>query len=222
MSNARALAAAAAIVALVSALTACSRVGYRNEVPQSAVTCEEVSASLVQRVRADDTSSPRDRDIEFLADNCPDAYEITIDYISSRSIDLEFRFETCAEWRRHIRAESVELLRADGLCSDAASADTARGDASGGLPWDAAGNHVGTTQRVCGPLVTTRSDGDDVFLNLGRDYPDPARFTIVLWDIGQVESLPAGTTICATGTISLYNGVAQIELNDVGPVEVWE
>lgn len=70
--------------------------------------------------------------------------------------------------------------------------------------------------------MTTRADNNDVFLNIGRDYPDPARFTIVLWDVGGVESLPAGTTLCATGPISMYNGVAQIELYDVGLVEVWE
>ena len=75
---------------------------------------------------------------------------------------------------------------------------------------------------MCGPLTTIRTDDDDVFLNLGRGYPDPARFTIIIWDVGEVERLPAGTELCATGIVSSYYGVAQIELSDIGAVEVWE
>ena len=92
----------------------------------------------------------------------------------------------------------------------------------GGLSWDEAAGEVGSFQRVCGPLATIRNSSDDVFLNIGRDYPDSSRFTIVVWDIGGIESIAAGTTVCAEGPISVYNGVAQIELRSASDVELWE
>lgn len=212
-----------AITLIALALTACSRVGgHADESAQTEVSCDEVAASVVQRERADDTASGAiDREMQYLSDNCPEAYDITVDYLSSRSTDPRFRFETCEEAAKYIRAEAVELLREEGLCSDGDAADGGPGSQSaGGLPWDEAVNHAGSNQRVCGPLASMGRDDDDVFLNLGRAYPDPARFQIVLWDVGGVESLPVGTTVCATGPITLYNGVPQIELEDVGAVEV--
>lgn len=91
-----------------------------------------------------------------------------------------------------------------------------------GVSWDQAVNHVGTTQRVCGPLMSTRTSDDDLFLNIGRDYPDSQRFTIVVWDIGGVKPVSPGLTICANGPITSYNGVAQIELRSLDPIETWE
>lgn len=223
MRSIRILSVVLAMLLTAGTFTACSRVGYANQVPQSTTSCDDVSASVIQRARADDTSSAINQEIQYLADNCPDSYEVTIDYISSRSTDPQFGFDTCDEWAQHIRAEAVQLLRQDGLCSDGAPADGGLPpNGAGGLTWDTAADFAGTSQRICGPLVTTRTDVDDVFLNLGRGYPDPERFTIVLWDVGGIEPLPPGTTLCVTGAISLYNGVAQIELDDVGSVEVWE
>lgn len=209
-------------VAIVVVLTAggCSRVGYTNQVTQPMLTCDQTSNSAIEQERLGDTGSNLDSALQYLADNCPDAYEITVDYLSSRASMSSGRIETCATWGTRIRTEAVELLRTDGLCTELPSESGESG--AGGLSWDAAASHIGTEQRICGPLVSTRSDNDDVFLNLGRDYPDPARFTIVIWDVGGVEHLPTGTELCATGTVSSYNGVVQIELRDVEAVEVWE
>ena len=93
----------------------------------------------------------------------------------------------------------------------------------GGIAWDEAANYAGTTQRVCGPLAGSGTSDDDVFLNLGHDYPDPERFTIVIWDIGSVEPIAIGATVCTSGEIVLYKGVAQIELEstELGRVEVY-
>lgn len=85
----------------------------------------------------------------------------------------------------------------------------------------AAVNYAGTTQRVCGPFAGTGSSNDDVFLNLGRDYPDPERLQIVLWDVGSVEPITNGATLCASGQITLYEGVAQIELQSASLVEIY-
>lgn len=91
----------------------------------------------------------------------------------------------------------------------------------GDISWEQAINHAGTHQRVCGPLAGTRSSHDDVFLNIGVDYPDPARFTIVIWDVGGIEPVAGGSRLCTSGTISVYEGVAQIELRDPADVEVY-
>lgn len=91
----------------------------------------------------------------------------------------------------------------------------------GGLTWDQAIFHVGTVKRVCGPLASVRSSDDDVFLNIGRDYPDATRFTIVIWDVGGVEYIEPGATLCTEGVITTYQGVAQIELRTTADVELW-
>lgn len=95
--------------------------------------------------------------------------------------------------------------------------DPGASGARGGLRWNQADDHVGERRTVCGPLVNDGRSGDDVFLNLGRGYPDRERFTVVLWDVGGIEEIPSGTKVCASGTISLYQGVAQIQaqLEDV-------
>jgi hypothetical protein len=113
---------------------------------------------------------------------------------------------------------------------DAASADVAPVDPEavvedqpgGGIPWDEAVNYAGTTQRVCGPLAGSGNSNDDVFLNLGRDYPDAERFQIVLWDIGGVEAIPYGSTLCTSGPVTLHEGVAQIELQSASSVEIYD
>ncbi|TFD06292.1 hypothetical protein E3T25_02950 [Cryobacterium sandaracinum] len=75
---------------------------------------------------------------------------------------------------------------------------------------------------MCGPLAGSGNSNDDAFLNLGRDYPDTGRFQIVLWDIGGVEPIPHGTTSCTMGEITLCEGVAQVELEFAGQVEIYE
>lgn len=223
MSVFRLISAIGAAAVLVLGVAGCSRVGYSNQVSASTLSCDQASASAIQHERLDAAGSTIDRELQYLADNCPDAYEITIDYLSSRARVSPHEIQSCADWSNRIRAEAVELLRVEGLCQDALLANGAPpATIADGLSWDAAAEYVGTEQRVCGPITTIRTDDDDVFLNLGRDYPDPARFTIIIWDVGEVERLPAGTELCATGLVSSYDGVAQIELSDIGAVEVWE
>ncbi|TNC16590.1 hypothetical protein FHE66_14520 [Georgenia sp. 311] len=93
---------------------------------------------------------------------------------------------------------------------------------SGATSWSEAGSYVGSTRYVCGPLASIRNSTDDVFMNIGLDYPDRSRFTIVLWDIGGIEQVATGTTVCVEGPITTYEGVAQIELRSTDAVELWE
>lgn len=90
----------------------------------------------------------------------------------------------------------------------------------GGISWSQASDYAGTTQHVCGPLAGGGNSNDDVFLNLGRDYPDPERFQIVVWDVGSLDPIDGGVTLCTTGRITLYGGVAQIELTDPSRIEI--
>lgn len=92
----------------------------------------------------------------------------------------------------------------------------------GSISWSEAIDHVGSEKYVCGPLVNSGSSEDDVFLNLGRGYPDGKRFTVVLWDVGAIETPPEGVTLCARGIITTYEGAAQIEVRSVNAVEIWE
>lgn len=98
-------------------------------------------------------------------------------------------------------------------CS-AASSNTDSGDVS----WRVAANHAGDVVRVCGPLKSTGSDGNDRFLNLGAPYPQEPRFTIVVWDnpdsVEAVDLATASYRVCASGEVSMYEGVPQIELDD--------
>jgi len=189
-----------------------------------------VAASVIQRERVGDTAGAINSEIQWLSDNCDEEYDIVIGYISTAGLAKgQFGPVTCDFLlSRNIHPESVRLLRADGHCtgsgSEAPSTDASAQSQwpNGGLAWDQAVNYVGTTQRVCGPLMSMRTSADDVFLNIGRDYPDSQRFVVVVWDIGGVRSESPGVTICASGTITSYNGIAQIELRDLGPIEIWD
>src|SRR5437899_2309329 len=64
--------------------------------------------------------------------------------------------------------------------------------------------------------MASSSNGAPTFLNLGRDYPDMHRFTVVIWGrnrsrFGAPENRYRGRTICVRGLISTYAGVPQIE-----------
>jgi hypothetical protein len=90
----------------------------------------------------------------------------------------------------------------------------------GAITWDQAINHVGAYTTVIGPVVgatwASESRGKPTFLNLGLPYPEPGRFTILIWIDGRwnfpspPEEVYAGRTICATGTIELYEGSAEM------------
>lgn len=226
----RAIVAGLLCAAVVLTATGCSRPASSsgsNNSGSQAVTCSDVAASVIQRERVGDTSGAINSEIQYLSDNCSEQYDIAIGYISNAGLAKgQFGPESCDFLlSRNIHPESVRLLRADGLCTGSGlTTDTPSSSQwpNGGLSWNEAVNYVGTTQRVCGPLMSMRTSADDVFLNIGRDYPDSQRFVVVVWDIGGVRAESPGVTICASGTITSYNGLAQIELRDLGPIEIWD
>jgi len=92
----------------------------------------------------------------------------------------------------------------------------------GSISWSEAKYHIGERTTVCGPVVdatwASGSNGKPTFLNLGKPYPDPDRFTVVIWiqNRGNFPQAPEdyylGKTICVTGLITEYSGIAEIEV----------
>jgi len=77
---------------------------------------------------------------------------------------------------------------------------------------------------VCGHVVSTNyaasSSGQPTFFDFGNKYPDPNRFTVVIWgeDRWKFENLYPnpetyflGKNVCARGVIRNYEGVPEIE-----------
>lgn len=98
------------------------------------------------------------------------------------------------------------------------------------ISWEQAGSHVGETLVVCGPVVDGRyaakSNGKPTFLNLGKKYPDPGRFTVIIWGDARdqfsspPEELYLNHTICVSGEIEAYNGLVEIVVEDPAQIEV--
>jgi len=69
------------------------------------------------------------------------------------------------------------------------------------------------------------SKGKPTFLNIGKPYPDPNRFTVVIWiqNRGKFPQPPddyyLGKTICVTGLIDEYKGIPQIEVKDPSQIQ---
>ena len=93
---------------------------------------------------------------------------------------------------------------------------------SSAIAWNEARDHVGERTTVYGPVVDTNwasgSNGKPTFLNIGKPYPNPERFTVVIWiqNRGNFSQAPEvyylGKTIYITGLIEEYRGSPQIEV----------
>lgn len=222
MKRARRISAASVLaIALVLSVTACTRTPGTDADPvTSAPTCSQLLTTAVDHARSE--SGDIDAVMQALMDNCSNEYEIATEYLSNAR-DSEFGIESCEELLDYgIRAEAVRLLERDGWCSYGVSDPVAPAPEwpEGGLGWDNARAYAGTVQRVCGPLMSMRQTEDGTFVNLGRDYPSPDRFTVIFWDF-YLDPIPADATICGNGEIYLYEGVAQMEMWDPAGLEIW-
>ena len=79
--------------------------------------------------------------------------------------------------------------------------------------------------RVAGAFFASSSNGSPTFLNLGVDYPNPRRFTVVIWGryrarFGSPERRYSGRTICVRGLIRNYRGGAQIHATSPAQIAV--
>lgn len=206
------------IVLVAFATAACSSASDRTT--YAAPTCSELLSAAIAHERSG--TGDIDSILQTLSGNCSDEYEIAVDYLSN-STDGAFRIDSCDELIGYgTREESVALLEEDGRCSfGQVDAPADSGWPDGGVGWNQAHEHVGTVQRVCGPITSVRQTDDGTFVNVGLDYPSPDRFTFVFWDF-YLDPIESDATVCGSGEIYLYDGVvAQMEMGDPGALEIW-
>lgn len=94
---------------------------------------------------------------------------------------------------------------------------------SGAVNWSEAQSYLGITTEVCGPLVSIVDDDSGTFFNVGRDYPDPDRFSVVVFDqYFDYDSLSEDESyeLCVTGQVESYQGAAQVIVNDMSEVYI--
>jgi hypothetical protein len=91
---------------------------------------------------------------------------------------------------------------------------------SGAVSWQRARALVGQRATIRGRVVDSHfarsSSGQPTFLNMGNAYPNPSRFTVVIWREnrgsfgGSPETRFRGRTLCVTGLVQMYGGVPEI------------
>jgi hypothetical protein len=100
---------------------------------------------------------------------------------------------------------------------------------SGAISWQNARSAVGRTATIRGRVAGTRfasaSNGSPTFLNLGVNYPNPRRFTVVIWienrgAFGRPEIRYRGKSICVRGRVQSYGGVPEIEARSPAQIKV--
>lgn len=198
---------------LAASATACSGVTSSGYSPPN---CSELLTTAVSYERSG--TGDIDSIMDALTGSCSDEYEIMVDYLSN-SAGGDFLAYSCAQLLDNgVRAEAVTLLAQDGLCAFGGDAAVQEWP-EGGLGWNEAREHVGTVQRVCGPLMSGRETADGTFVNIGHDYPADDRFTFVFWDI-HLDPIATGATVCGRGEIYLYEGAAQMEISDPSALEI--
>jgi hypothetical protein len=82
------------------------------------------------------------------------------------------------------------------------------------LTWDQAKDHIGETAIVTGPVVGIHDFGGAAVLNVGKDFPDPSRFTVYITKdkrAGMPDDLDTGKTISVTGKLKMFHRVPEIE-----------
>jgi DNA/RNA endonuclease YhcR with UshA esterase domain len=102
---------------------------------------------------------------------------------------------------------------------------TCRGAAS----WQRANSLVGRVATIQGHVAGTRyalsSNGSPTFLNLGVNYPNPSRFTILIWvenrgAFGRPEVRYRGRSVCVHGLVQLYHGVPEIVARSTSQIRI--
>jgi hypothetical protein len=89
-------------------------------------------------------------------------------------------------------------------------------------PQDFRGETVAVIGRVASTTFLPEIEGAPTFLNLGNPHPDTPRMELVIWEenrhsfLSSEASAPEtryrGRRVCAAGTVSLHEGIPQIEL----------
>ena len=100
---------------------------------------------------------------------------------------------------------------------------------SGAVSWQRASGLVGRVATIQGRVAGTRyaasSNGSPTFLNLGVDYPNPNRVTVLIWSenraaFGRPEVRYRGRTICVRGRVQSYQGVPEIVARSTSQIRI--
>ena len=96
------------------------------------------------------------------------------------------------------------------------------------IDWENAAQYVGQRVTIRGPVVASHfaeaGDGQPTFLDIGRSYPDPARFTVVIWgrDRPNFPNPPdqayRSRQVCVTGLVDTAMGSPGIEIRSPGGI----
>jgi hypothetical protein len=112
----------------------------------------------------------------------------------------------------------IALISATIASASLSSRSSRLATCAGAANWSAAQRLVGHVATIRGRVASTKfaasSNGSPTFLDVGVAYPDPRRFTIVIWienraRFGRPEVRYRGKTICVSGLIRLYRGGAE-------------
>jgi hypothetical protein len=99
----------------------------------------------------------------------------------------------------------------------------------GAISWQHARSAVGRIATIRGRVAGTRfaaaSNGSPTFLNVGVNYPNPRRFTVVIWienrsAFGRPEVRYRQKNICVRGRVTTYQGVPEIEARSPSQIRV--
>jgi DNA/RNA endonuclease YhcR with UshA esterase domain len=104
---------------------------------------------------------------------------------------------------------TMDTARADSTTKPATTTATTQA-----INWDEAAKHVGETLTITGPVVGTHiTSKKQLVLNLGKDYPDVTRFSIMINPDDKEELSEAtykGKTVTVTGKITLYRKAPEV------------
>ncbi len=114
---------------------------------------------------------------------------------------------------------ALMLIAPVGAVSAPSTSASLRLSCAGAVNWSRASALVGQVATVRGRVAGTKfaatSNGSPTFLNLGVDYPNPRRFTVVIWienraSFGRPDVRYRNRTICVRGRVTSYAGVSEI------------
>jgi DNA/RNA endonuclease YhcR with UshA esterase domain len=97
------------------------------------------------------------------------------------------------------------------------------------VSWQRASSLVGRVATIRGRVAGTRyaasSNGSPTFLNLGVNYPNPNRFTVLIRienraAFGRPEVRCRGRIICVRGRVQNYQGVPEIIARSTSQIRI--
>lgn len=90
--------------------------------------------------------------------------------------------------------------------------------------WDTAYQRIGTYGTITGPVVSVvqnYSSNTPVYINIGRDFPDPSRAQVIIWPEDKAHFLDMLYTINVegwwlriSGNITSYEGIPEIDVSN--------